>query len=361
MKSKDKYYLKALLLASMSSIGIPMSYAAGTSGIIARKEHEGSDTNTEMVSDVLSNGVLESHPSFGEVLGHTSHSSHGSHGSHGSHTSSSHGSHSSHTSSAHTSHTSHTSSSHASHTSSSHTSHTSSSGYDNGGNSGLYGGSTHSGNSAEAKGLLIGTGVVVAGVGVYLLVKHIIKNHKKHVAKRKAEINQHRAYASRDLSSGIYGNDVDSMTDLLIDNDVLERFDRTFSHKWLHFKSDRKVKHSVKRMQTRMGRKRTGKASTTFLTDLQQWKNTRQRLVNAATIDSLDITKDRNALLAVAILLVEKGYLKSYDADDIMSEHEKSKIVRAYYAFLRDNRLPETSLIDEPKLNLLNYSPNKQK
>lgn len=83
--------------------------------------------------------------------------------------------------------------------------------------------------------------------------------------------------------------------------------------------------------------------------------------MTAAAKDSLDLTEDRNALLAVAILLVEKGYLKSYDSDDIMSEHEKSKIVRAYYAFLRDNSLPETSLIDEQKLNLLNYSSNKQK
>lgn len=361
MKNREKRYLKALLLASMSSICIPASHAAGISEIISRKEREGSDTNTEVISDVLSNGVLESHPSFGEVLGHTSHSSHGSHGSHGSHTSSSHGSHSSHTSSSHTSHTSHTSSSHTSHTSSSHTSHTSSSGYDNGGYDGIaYGGTTHSGSSTEAKGLLIGTGAVLAGVGVYLLVKHIIKTHKKHVASRKAEMNRHY-YASRDLSSGIYGIDVDRMTDLLIDNDALERFDRTYSHKWSHYKYDRKVKRSVKRMQTRMGRKRTGKASTAFLTDLQQWKNTKQRLVNDATKDSLDITGDSNALLAVAILLVEKGYLKSYDADDIMSEHEKSKIVRAYYEFLRDNSLPETSLIDEQKLNLLNYSPNKQK
>lgn len=324
MNSKDKHYLKALLLASISTIGMPVAQAAGASGTIARKEREGSNASTELVSETLSNGVLESHPSFGEVFGHTSHGSHSSHGSH----------------------VSHTSSSHASHTSSSY----------NGGS----GSTSNSSKGAEVKGLLIGTGVVFAGVGIYALVKHIIKTHKKNVAIRKVEMNRF-SYASRDLSSGIYGNDVDRMTDLLIDNDALERFDRTYSHKWSHYKYDRKVKHSVKRMQTRMGRKRTGKASTIFLTDLQQWKNTRQRMVNAATKDSLDITKDRNALMAVAILLVEKGYLKSYDANDIMSEHEKSKIVKAYNAFLRDKRLPETSLIDEQKLNLLNYLPNNQK
>lgn len=137
MKNQDKNYLKALLLASMSSIGITASHATGTSSVIARKEREGSDTSTEMVSETLSTGVLESHPSFGVIFGHTSHSSHSSHGSH---TSSSHGSHSSHTSSSHTS----------------QTSHTSSSGYGDGGSSGkVYGGSTHSGNSAEVKGLLI--------------------------------------------------------------------------------------------------------------------------------------------------------------------------------------------------------------
>lgn len=361
MKNKDKHFLKALLLASISSIGIPVAQAAGITSTIARKEREGSDTNTEMVSEVLSNGILESHPSFGEVLGHTSHSSHGSHGSHGSHSSSSHGSHSSHTSSSHTSHTSHTSSSHTSHTSSSHTSHASSSGYDNGGYSGVsYDGTSHSGSNAELKGLLIGTGAALAGVGVYALVKHIIKTHKKRVALRKAESNQYHAYASRDLSSGVYGNDVDLMTDLLIENGVLKQNDRKFSHKWSHYKYNRKVKHSVKRMQARMGRKKTGKASRNFLMGLRQWKETRRELAKAAAIDSLDLMKDRNALHAVAILLVEKGFLKSYDVDNIMSEQEKSKIIKAYYDFLRSNHLQETLLIDEQKLRLLISIPNKQ-
>lgn len=362
MKSQDKHYLKALLLASISAIGIPVAQATGMPGTVVRKEREGSDASIEWVSEALTNGVLESHPSYGELLGHTSHSSHGSHGSHGSHTSSSHGSHSSHTSSSHTSHSSHTSSSHTSHASSSHTSHTSSSGYDNGGYSGLsHGGTTHSGSRADTKGVLIGTGAVVAGVGAYLLIKHIIKTHKKHVTSRKAEMNQYRAYASRDLAGGIYGNDVDQMMDLLIENDVLKQYDRKFSHKWSHYKYDHKVKRSVKRMQARMGRKKTGKASTVFLMSLQQWKDTRMNLMNSASTDSLDLLKDRNALLAVAILLVEKGYLKSYDADNIMSEQERSKIVEAYYAFLRSNHLSETSLVDEQRLRLLNSLPNKQK
>ena len=362
MKNKDKHYLKALLLASMSSIGITASNAAGTSSIIAKKEREGSDTSTEMVSEALTSGILESHPSFGEVFGHTSHSSHSSHGSH---TSSSHGSHSSHTSSSHTSHTSHTSSSHTSHTSSSHTSHTSSSGYGNGGYGGTQyggtGGATHSGSSTELKGLLIGSGVALAGVGVYALVRHIIKTHKKHVASRKADINRYRAFASRDLSSGIYGNDVDRMTDLLIENDVLESWDRTVSRKWSHIKYNRKVKRSVKQMQARMGQQRTGKASKAFQMNLQQWKNSRAKLISATSIDSMDIAKEHDALLAVAILLVEKGYMKNYDADDIMSKHEKSKIIKAYKTFLRRNQLQESTLVDEHRLRLLNSLPNKQK
>ena len=325
MRNQDKSYLKALLLASISTIGMPIAQAAGTSGTIARKERESSDAYTELVSETLSNGVLESHPSFGEVLGHTSHGSHGSHGSH------------------------------SSHTSSSHTSHVSS------GYNGDFGSSSHSSRSTEVKGLLIGAGGVLAGVGVYALVRHIIKTHKKRVALRKAEIKRRHNYASRDLSSGMYGNDVDHMTGLLIDNGVLEQYDRTVSQKWSHFKYNRKVKRSVKRMQARMGRKRTGKASMVFLIDLQQWKNTRQRLVNSAIKDSLDITKDRNALMAVAILLVEKGYLKNYDADDITSEHEKSKIVRAYYKYLRDNSLPKTTLVDEQRLRLLISLPNNPK
>ena len=352
MKKNDKHFLKALLLASISSIGIPNAQAAGITGTIARKEREGSDTNTEMVSEVLSNGILESHPSFGEVLGHSSHSSHGSHGSHGSHTSSSHGSHSSHTSSSHTSH--------ASHASSSHTSHISSSGYDNGGYSDVpYSPTSHSGSNAELKGILIGTGAVIVGVGVYALVKHIIKAHKKRVAKRNAENKRYHTYASRDLSSGVYGNDVDLMTELLIENGVLKQNDRKFSHKWSHYKYNRKVKRSVKRMQARMGRKRTGKASRNFQMGLKQWRETRRELAKAAAIDSLDLMKDRHALHAVAILLVEKGLLKDYDFDNIMSEQEKSKIVEAYHDFLRSNHLQETSLIDEQKLRLLISLPNK--
>ena len=77
--------------------------------------------------------------------------------------------------------------------------------------------------------------------------------------------------------------------------------------------------------------------------------------------DSLDLMKNRDALLAVAILLVEKGYLNSYDADDIMSEHEKSKIIKAYYAFLRRNQLSKTTLVDEQRLRMLESLPNKQK
>lgn len=297
--------------------------SAGASNYIARKEREGSETNTEMVSEALTNGVLESHPSYGEVLGHTSHSSHGSHGSHGSHTSASHSSHVS-------------------------------SGYSGGG-----GGGSRNNNSSQIA--LTALGGLAATLGVLYLVNYIIKKHKKHVASRKADINRYRAFGSRDLESGMYGNDVDRMTDLLVENDVLDSWDRTVSSKWSHIKYNRKVKRSVKRMQARMGRQRTGKASAGFLMNLQQWKNTRSKLVSGVAKDSLDLMKDRNALLAVAILLVEKGYLKSYDADDIMNEKEKSKIIESYHDFLNDNHLPETSLVDEQKLRLLNSLPNAQK
>lgn len=319
MKNRDKHYLKALLLASISSIGMPVAQAAVTSNYIARKEREGSETNTEMVSEALTNGVLESHPSYGEVLGHTSHSSHGSHGSHGSHTSASHSSHVS-------------------------------SGYSGGG-----GGGSRNNNSSQIA--LTALGGLAATLGVLYLVNYIIKKHKKHVASRKADINRYRTFGSRDLNSGMYGNDVDRMTDLLVENDALDRWDRTVSHKWSHIKYDRKVKRSVKRMQARMGRKRTGKASSEFLLSLQQWKDNRRKLMTTVARDSLDLTKDRNALLAVAILLVEKGYLKSYDADDIMSEKEKSKIVESYHEFLRENNLTETSLVDEQTLRLLMSLP----
>lgn len=155
---------------------------------------------------------------------------------------------------------------------------------------------------------------------MYALVKHIIKTHKKHVASRRADINRYRAYASRDLSSGMYGNDVDRMTDLLVENDVLNAWDRTVSHKWSHIKYNRKVKNSVKRMQARMGRKKTGKASKTFLMSLQQWKDTKNKLTTAFSKDSLDLKENHDALLAVAILLVEKGYMKNYYADDIRNQ-----------------------------------------
>lgn len=331
MKNKDKHYLKALLLASISSIGMPVAQATSLSGYLARKEREGSDASIEMVSEALTSGVLESHPSFGEVLGHTSHSSHGSHGSHGSHTSSTHGSHSSHTSSSHTSHFS----------------------------SGNDGGYSGSGNSTKIA--VAALGGLAATVGLTFLINHIIKVHSKHIKARKGEINQHHIYASRDLKAGMYGNDVDYMTDLLVENGVLEAYDRTVSHKWSHIKYNRKVKRSVKRMQARMGRQRTGKASAGFLMNLQQWKNTRSKIVSNVTQDSLDLKKDRNAVLAVAILLVEKGYLKSYDAEIIMNEKEKSKIIESYHDFLKDNHFEKTSLVDEQKLRLLNSLPNAQK
>lgn len=323
MKNKDKHYLKALLLASISSIGMPVVQATGMSAYAARKEREGSDTSTEMVSEALSSGVLESHPSYGEVLGHTSHGSHGSHGSHSSHTSSSHASHSSHTSS-----------------------------------SGYGGGSSDSKKSANIA--VITVGGIYGAILLTYLVKYIIKKHKKRVALRKAEKKQYHAYASRDLSSGIYGNDVDLMTDLLIENGVLKQHDRKFSHRWSHYKYNGKVKHSVKRMQALMGQKRTGKASKIFLMDLQQWKETRKEFAKASSIDSLNLMEDRNALQAVAILLVEKGFLKSYNADDIMCDQEKSKIIEAYHDFLRSNHLPETSLIDVQMLRLLMSLENKQ-
>ena len=221
MKNKDKYYLKALLLASISSIGMPIAQSTGMSGYVTRKEREGNNPSTDMVSETLTNGVLESHPSFGEVLGHTSHSSHGSHGSH---TSSSHGSHSSHTSS-----------------------------------SGYGGGSGKSGESTKIA--VTALGGLAATIGLTYIIHLIIKKHKKHVASQKAERKLFHAYASRDLSSGTYGNDVDLMTDLLIENGVLKIHDRKFSYRWSHYKYNRKVKHSVKRMQALMGRKRTGKAS----------------------------------------------------------------------------------------------------
>lgn len=366
MNNKDKHYLKTLLLASISSIGMPAAQAADMSTYVTRRENEGGEANIEMVSETLTNGILESNPSFGEIMGHSSHSSHGSHGSH---SSSSHGSHSSHTSSSHTSHTSHTSSSHTSHTSSSHTSHTSSShsshasssGYTNGGYNSLPSGSTHSGKGVEVRGLLIGTGTVLAAVGVYVLVKYIIKCHKNHVAARKADINKMRTLASRDLRGGMYGYDVDSMTELLIDNDALDKSDRKFSPKWSHYKYNRMVKRSVKRMQARMGQHKSGRASIAFQMNLQQWKNRRKEIINATENVSLDITKHRNALLAVAILLVEKGYLNCYNADDIMNENEKTKIIQSYYTFLNRHQLEETTLVDSEKLVLLNSLPNKQK
>ena len=204
-------------------------------------------------------------------------------------------------------------------------------------------------------------GGLAGTVALTFLVRYIIKTHNKHVASRKAEINQYRAYGSRNLSSGVYGTDVDRMTDLLIENGALDKFGRSFSHKWSHYKYNRKVKRSVKRMQARMGRQRTGKASTLFQMNLQQWKDSRDRVIAAISSDSLNLMEDHNALLAVAILLVEKGYLDSYDVDDIMNENEKSKIIKAYNTFLRRNQLSETVWIDEQRLRLLISIPNKQK
>lgn len=71
--------------------------------------------------------------------------------------------------------------------------------------------------------------------------------------------------------------------------------------------------------------------------------------------------KQEGLVYAGKVAYKYKGTMPENTTIYITSDHEKSKVGRAYYEFLRDNSLPETTLVDEQRLRLLMSLPNNQK
>ena len=279
MKPSHKDFLKTLLLTSVASIGGSQTSMAASAPIVAISKDEmiGDNTANENLASTLSSSVLSPGTSFSEITGHKSHSSH-----------------------------------------SSHKSHVSSSG-------GGYGyGGYGSSKSESSKGAAIAGGAVLGGAVLYFVIHKIVKSHKKHKANRAQRLYQANAtYSSyrlgtRELSPKNYGADLNEMIDSLISNDVLSRNDIQYTKKSNRFyKYNSKVKKSVKRMQRRMGYPITGVANVKFQTNLKQWKTARTKYNELIASDTININENQEALTAVAILLVEKGYMKEYNVDYI--------------------------------------------
>jgi hypothetical protein len=147
------------------------------------------------------------------------------------------------------------------------------------------------------------------------------------------------------------------MIDSLKANGLLTNADLVQSKNPRYKKYNSSVKRAVKRMHVRMGRPKSKIASKQFLTDLKSWKVKRERYASLIKADILNLEFCEEALKAVAILLVEKGYLNKFDASNIMSSKEKKRILDAYHKFQRDNGLEESNFIDYRILAILYKLP----
>lgn len=323
MKTSHKNYLKSLLLTSVASIGGTQASIATPAPIVAISKDEMTRDNSmnETLSSTLSSSILSPGSSFSEITGHTSHSSHSSH--------------------------------------SSHQSHTSSSGYG-------YGGSSSYNSGGSSKGSAVAGGVVVGGLVLYYVIHKIVKNYKKKKANRTLKLKQEYAtyssytYGTRELSSSTYGADLNTMIDYLVDNNVLKKSDVKYTKNHHFYKYNSNVKKSVKKMQRRMGLPVTGIATVKFQTNLKQWKSLRSKYNELIKADTININDNQEALTAVAILLIEKGFLKEYNVDNVTTPIYKNLILDAYHDFLKKQKLPISDDINLEILNLLYSLPSKQ-
>lgn len=323
MKTSHKNLLKSILLTSIAAVGTNPAHASEVRPMVAISKNEhGQDSDNSSFSERLSSGVLASYTTPSEIEGHSSHSSHSSH--------------------------------------TSHTSHTSSSGY---------------GGSGAAVGATLGA--VAGGVAIYYIVKAICKSAKKHKANKAMKYGYvgsvssysssstnytpiKREYASRYLEGGMIGTDVDEMIDSLIANGVLTRAELQKSRNPYNYKYNSSVKRSVKRMHVRMGKPKSKVASKAFLSDLKSWRKRKDNYSALINANDLNIEQNKEALTAVAILLVEKGFLKSYDIENIMDVDMRTKILRAYHKFQQNVGIPKSSIINVETLAKLYSLPTVQ-
>ena len=323
MKTSHKNYLKSLLLTSVASIGGTQASIAAPAPIVAISKDEMTRDNSinETLTSTLSSSILSPGTTFSEIAGHTSHSSHSSH--------------------------------------SSHKSHTSSSGY------GYGGGSSYS-SGGSSKSATIACGAILGGYALYYIIHKIVKSHKKRKANKALKMDQEYAtysrynYGTRELSPNTYGADLNTMIDYLIDNNVLKKNDIKYTKNHHFYKYNSNVKKSVKKMQRRMGLPMTGIATVKFQTNLKQWKKLREQYNDLIKADTININDNQEALTAVAILLIEKGFLKEYDVDNVTTPIYKNLILDAYHDFLKKQKLPISDDINLEILNLLHSLPSKQ-
>ena len=325
MKASHKGLLKSLLLTSIAALGGTPNVNAAQAPIIgwSKEERNNDDSEIESIAGLLNTGVLTGSPSSNEIAGHTSHSSHSSHSSHFSHVSSSGGS---------------------------------------------YGGSSGGSKAGSAKGAAIAGGAILGGVILYYIIHKIVKSHKKHKTSRGSSSGGYgssyapitKNYASRELSKGKIGSDVDEMIDSLVANNALSRSEVKKAKNYYHYKYNSTVKKSVKKMQRRMGMEETGIGTVKFQSNLKVWKKKRHQFEQPILSDTINLENNTEALTAVAILLVEKGYLKSYKQDEINSPYERVIVFEAYHEFLKKQNLPISNDISFPILTQLYRLPTKQ-
>lgn len=325
MKISHKKILKSILYSSFTALGTNPAIASELHPVIADSKNENRMKNVHSpFSEMLGSGILVSYADPSEIEGHYSHTSH-----------------------------------------SSHTSHVSSSGY--------------SGSSGNIDGAVVGAafGAAASGVAVYYLVKSICKSVKKHKANKAKKYGYlgsaslyssnstnytsiEKEYASRDIRAGMIGTDVDEMIDSLIANGVLTRAELQKSKNPYNYKYNSAVKRSVKRMYVRMGKKKSKYASKVFLSDLKYFRKRQDDYSALIYANALDIEQHKEGLTAVAIWLVEKGFLKSYDADNIMNAEMRLKILKAYHKFQQSVGIPESSIVDVETLAKLYKLPTVQ-
>lgn len=323
MKTSHKNILKSILLTSLVTLGTSPANSLGATPSLSITKKEKDDEDTYF-SEKINSGILTNYSETSEQESHTSHSSHSSHSSH-----------------------------------TSHSSHASSSGY------------SGEGSKINGKALGIGLGVSLGGAALYYIIHSIcnyVNNHKKnnnsyisnnanYASNYDKYYRGERIYGSRDLKKGDFGTDVNEMIDSLVANGVIDKNEVKLSPNTFYKLYNKPVKRAVKQMYGRMGLEKRAIATKEFQLNLKDWKKIRRNYELIINLDRINLEKNKDALTAVAILLVEKGYLKKYNLQFIMSPKEKEKIIIAYHKFLVENELSISNYIDSVTLAKLYKLP----
>lgn len=342
MINKYKNILKSVLLSSLATLGTsPTPTIAAPLAIAGKKENE---SNGESLTEQLNNGELISASEMAEASSHGSHSSHYSHSSHESHSSSS--------------------------------------------GSSSYGGGSGSGGESAA----IAIGATVGGALLVWAITWLVKkitydtsysNNNRSVYRKNSSIDynddiySHHSHSSirtkklsgtsiavldtlgsRELTTKSVGSDVDEMIDSLIANGAIKRKDIVLYKDMRHYKYNRAIKKGVRRMNRRLGYKRSSKASIAFQKDLKSWRIQKTNWISSISDTGIWIFADNDTSRAVAALLVEKGYLKEYDFEGFNDINNKNKLIESFHKFQNENNLKESEYIDLKIISLLYKLPS---